>query len=291
MLAAYAVWLVTLIGLAAWWGRLLMRQAAHIAELESRLGLPGTSLVAHTSRMMFWESATFFVLLFASGAALAWLTWHEARRARSLQAFFAAVTHELRTPLTSIRLQAESLSDEVGDGPLVGRLLEDTGRLEAQVERTLELARVEGGGPVFSRPLALKSWLDYALRSHRQIQVAAELDAELEIRADPGALQVILKNLLENSRRHAGSAASERAPSVRLTAERRAGWVVLHYRDDGPGFTGDHRRLGRLFYKGHDSPGAGVGLYLVSMLMKRMGGRAEFAGRSGFETELWFRHA
>ena len=38
--------------------------------------------------------------------------------------------------------------------------MEDTMRLESQVERTLELARVEGGGPVFPEPMELKPWLD-----------------------------------------------------------------------------------------------------------------------------------
>ena len=52
------------------------------------------------------------------------------------------------------------------------------------------------------------------------------------------------------------------------------------FTDAGQGFAGDAGRLGSLFYRGQRSQGAGVGLYLIRMLMQRMGGRAEFASRS-----------
>ena len=90
---------------------------------------------------------------------LFWLYWRDAKRTRSLQAFFASLTHELRTPLTSIRLQAESISDGLADHPeqkdFLQRLLEDSQRLELQVERVLELARVEGGGPIFTQAIQI----------------------------------------------------------------------------------------------------------------------------------------
>ena len=45
-------------------------------------------------------------------------------------------------------------------GPLINRLLEDTSRLEAQVEKTLELARLEGGGALDLQPLPIRAWLE-----------------------------------------------------------------------------------------------------------------------------------
>ena len=104
-----------------------------------------------TQHMLHWESTTFFVLAVVSSAFLFWLYWLDMRRARSIQAFFASVTHELRTPLTSIRLQAESIAEQCDESQrqLVARLLEDTTRLEGQVERTLELARLEARRPGF----------------------------------------------------------------------------------------------------------------------------------------------
>ena len=135
------------------------------------------------------------------------------KRTRSLQAFFASLTHELRTPLTSIRLQAESIADESTPGSvndaqkhLLARLLEDSQRLELQVDRILELARVEGGGPLFTQPIRLRPWIERMIRdwqSRNADRADVKLDVQdLQIEADSVAMQIILKNLLENSIRH-----------------------------------------------------------------------------------------
>ncbi|MGZ3709355.1 MAG: sensor histidine kinase [Bdellovibrionota bacterium] len=291
-------WLVTLTLVLAWWGHHMLSQAGRIAELERATGIAAPLVeerLARTQRMVYWESGTVFLFLFASAGVLHGLYWRDMKRARGIHAFFASVTHELRTPLTSIRLQAESISDALGvDHPearLVGRLLDDTMRLENQVERTLELSRVEGGGGVYLQPIELRPWLEHLVRGwseHYRERVEFDLtgiSGGLAIEADPGSMQVILRNLLENSLRHA-----KREPLlIRILSEQAADEVKLVFRDNGQGFSGNSKVLGKIFEKGPGSQGAGVGLYLISALMKRMGGRAEFAGRDGFAVSLYFR--
>jgi signal transduction histidine kinase len=284
----HVIWLAMVCLLGVWWSTLVLDQAETISRLE---GTPDHWL--KTRRMLIWETGTFLVLLLASAGALFWLFWRDFKRTRGLQAFFASVTHELRTPLTSIRLQAESIADAADSEQrkaLVDRLLEDTNRLESQVNRTLELARVEGGGAVFLRQISLKPWLERQIRSWEETyngRVDFKLDLEsVVIDADPNALEVILKNLLENSVRHA------RKDKVEVTLSTRA--ASLLYRDNGDGFAGDPRLLGRIFEKGEASQGAGVGLYLIKILMQRMGGDVHFlAGPSqpGFGAELRFSAA
>jgi len=85
--------------------------------------------------------------LLAVSALLAWLYWRESRRARAMQAFFAAVTHELRTPLTSMRLQAEAIElarnflQNAGDGECELRQLYEAGEVNCtnQVEHEAAL--------------------------------------------------------------------------------------------------------------------------------------------------------
>ena len=169
---ALLIWLSLVCVLGVWWGTLLLRQAKKIAELEGIAGVSSSTTQNHwerTQRMLYWEASSFVGLLLASTVLLFWLYWRDAQRTRGVRSFFAAFTHELRTPLTSIRLQAESIAEALSlkgdEKPLVQRLLEDTLRLEAQVERALELARVEGGGPVFIQPFPIKPWLDRFLAS------------------------------------------------------------------------------------------------------------------------------
>jgi signal transduction histidine kinase len=243
--------------------------------------------------MLIGESSTFLALLLIVSLLLAWLYWREHRHARSMQAFFASVTHELRTPLTSIRLQAEAIAEGEPSAELVRRLLEDSNRLQSQIDKTLELARIEGGGPLSEQSIPLHAWIarslsDIAAAHGDRLDLRAHVDASVPpVFADAGALQMILRNLVENSVRHAGVA----PVGVRLTAAQRADHVVLEYQDNGVGVAGDSLRLGELFARGARSSGAGVGLYLVRRLMQRMGGRARFntAPGEGYRCELWFR--
>jgi signal transduction histidine kinase len=106
------------------------------------------------------------------------------------------------------------------------------------------------------------------------------------ILADAAAVQMILRNLIENSARHA----QRERVHVRLAGSARGEQVLLEYSDDGAGTAVRAQQLGRLFGRGAASGGSGVGLYLVRALMERMGGRVEFrsAPGQGFRAELYF---
>lgn len=296
MIGAHLLWLLMVFLLGAWWGRLVLAQAKRIAELEGSIGVAVGVAQSHwhrTQRMLYWEGATFFTLLLASTILLFWLYWRDVKRSKGIRAFFASVTHELRTPLTSIRLQAESISENLSENrtehQLVHRLLQDTLRLESQVERTLELARIEGGGPVYTQPLQLKPWVDRFLKAWKvdyreKVEFLASIK-DLWIDADPMAMHLIFKNVLENSIKHS----KKENVSITIEAESHAQGVALVLRDNGEGFSGSEVDLGTIFQKGPSSQGTGVGLYLIKALMKRMGGRAAFSSNPGFEVALFFR--
>ncbi|KAB2674490.1 MAG: HAMP domain-containing histidine kinase [Verrucomicrobia bacterium] len=295
-------WIAFLSALGGWWVAMMSRQAGQIADLERQLGVgtPASAAQwARTERMLHWEGATFFGALFLTLAFIAWLYWRDSKRARALQGFFASVTHELRTPLAGIRLEAESLAELVPSGTeartLVDRLLDDSSRLEAQVERALELARVEGEGTVHATPLNPRALVGQLVRHwHPAGSRRVAIDNQVEdgaILADVAALQIILRNLLENAARHA-----RRDPiTVRISSRESDGWVELVVADDGGTPEDLPHGLGSLFAKGTESRGAGVGLYLVKSLVKRMGGSATFGPTTrpgaapGFQAVLRFR--
>ncbi|MDE2219252.1 MAG: HAMP domain-containing histidine kinase [Gammaproteobacteria bacterium] len=293
--ALAALWILLVLVLGAGWVMLLISQAHQISELQALTGSADSTVTAQwasTHRRVVGESAVFLLLLLAVSALLAWLYWRESLRARAMQAFFAAVTHELRTPLTSIRLQAEAIAEGDQRVELARRLLEDSNRLESQIDKTLELARIEGGGPLAEQSVPLQDWLrrtasaiaaTHGARVDLQVEAAAGLPPVL---ADAAAVQMILRNLVENSVRHAQL---ERV-QVGLHAQRRGEQVLLEYRDNGAGCAVRGPELGRLFGRGAASGGSGVGLYLVRALMERMGGRAEFHSSpgNGFRAELSF---
>ncbi len=305
LVGLHLAWSLLLCVMGIWWGSLILSKSARIVELERQLNPAGQiDDLARTRRMITAEALVFLSLVLGGTGLLILLYRRDTQRARSIQAFFASVTHELRTPLTSIRLQAESIADTISGHPggataeelqLIQRLLEDTTRLQSQVEQTLELARVEGGGPVLTQPIHLRSWLERSrklwLESQRgRLEIELHAGDDLLVHADPSAIQIILRNLIENALRHG----RRESVKVRIETQAQSGEIAVLIRDNGEGFQGDSKSLGRLFEKGAQSQGAGVGLYLVRVLMQRMGGRAEFQVSQpavGFETTLWFKDA
>lgn len=297
------LWLATVLALGVWWTRIALMQATRIAALEEAQGLPLHEIAENlekTRRMFFWESSTYLVLVAALSFFLIYLYSRDLKRSRSVSAFFASLTHELRTPLTSIRLQAESIADLSQTSPdliprLAQRLLEDSARIEAQVNQTLELARLEGGGQLMcdSHPLAslVESTLEGLKRSSTSV-VKIDLQIDPSIReatalVDPTSLEIIFRNFIENAERHS-------APHYRASFHlRQAGdapdELELWAQTPGSRFAGNPKKLGELFYRGDNAgpKGAGVGLYLIRTLMERMGGRATFvADKEGFSLLL-----
>ncbi len=241
---------------------------------------------ARTHRMVFWEGGTFLLLLMTVSGALFWYYRRDIRRARGTQAFFAALTHELRTPLTSVRLQTEAIAAGEPSQELIERLLVDTHRLESQIDKTLELARIEGGGALAEQAIRLDQWLERALRAI----VAAEGEGA-RARAS-----VIAAGVAAGARRHRGAAADPAQPGGELGAPwrartappamcrrcpRRRACACWSTATTAAATRAMPSQLGRMFLRGGESRGTGVGLYLVRVLMERMGGSVEFAQRAG----------
>ena len=296
-----AVWLTVILVLGFWWAVIVLRQADYIVELSGSPGVPAEQReqalqqAASYQRMLRWESPAFLLLLVFVSGMLFWYYRRDMQRARGTQAFFAALTHELRTPLTSVRLQTEAIAAGEPTQELIERLLADTHRLESQIDKTLELARLEGGGSLAEQAIRLDGWLERVLQG---IVAQEGDDAQLQVSVDPGlppvhgdtsALQLILRNLVENSLRHGDR---ERI-RIDVKATGQGQGIAISYRDDGRGFSGEPARLGRLFLRGGESRGTGVGLYLVRVLMDRMGGEVEFAHAEGggFAATLRFRRS
>jgi signal transduction histidine kinase len=295
-----ALWAGMLLVLAVWWGTLLLHKSDEIAALQTQLGVPESTIQSRldkTERMVIGESGTFILLILIANGVLVFFFIRDSRRSRSIQAFFASLTHEFRTPLTSIKLQAEALKD-IEDNPkhtpFLDRLLEDVERLDGQVQKTLELARMEGGGTLRKEGLPLKSYLQsrvlpYYATAQKKITLIIEMGDEV-VMADPTAVTIIFRNLMDNAIKYSSSfPAKVVVRSGMINGELRVN--VIHENSIPHA---EPKFLGKLFYRGSNSQGAGVGLYLIKTLMEKMSGTASFQslkdGDLGeFITELCFK--
>ena len=295
LLLIQGLWVATLIVLILWWSTVIRQKSDEIATLQTQLGIPETQIqnkLERTERMIQGESGSLLLLILITNGILFFFYARDHRRSKSLQAFFASVTHELRTPLTSIKLQAEALRD-IEDNPkhtpYIHRLLEDVERLEGQVQKTLELARLEGGGSLNNQPVQLRSFFQNKfLGPYHSNSAKIKVDHELAdgfVIADTAALHIILRNIFDNAIRY-----SLNQPAlISVVGKTVADQYSLEIAHTNSQFEGNPHTLGKLFYRGKNSQGAGVGLFLVDTLMEKMKGRAIFTtSPHTFITQLFF---
>ncbi len=209
--------------------------------------------------------------------------------------FVSAVTHELRTPLTTFRMYTEMLADGmVSDEAKRARYLEtlrrEAARLGHLVENVLAYARIERGSDRTKRerfrlPDVVERFADRLRDRAAQADMAVELELGgdcPEVLADPGAVEQILFNLVDNACKYATAATDRR---IHVEVGRDAGQVVLRVRDHGPGVDPtDARRMFSPFSKSAQraavsAPGVGLGLALSRRLARAMGGELEHEGR------------
>jgi len=217
---------------------------------------------------------------------------------RAKSTFVATVSHELRTPLTALLGFSELLATRRVAAEEVARLAaivqSETERLARIVDDLLDLSRIEQGTALRVRPVplvlgaALAAGVEVFRRgvvSHRVVLACAE---DLSVRADPDALDRIVKNLISNAIKY-----SPPGSPVTLSAHRRAAGVEVTIADEGPGIAPE--ALARIFepyYRAADAtrtaPGIGLGLAVVKALVEAQGGTIAVESAPGHGTRVTF---
>jgi signal transduction histidine kinase len=264
-------WMSVLFVLGGWWLYLL----SHIQDLMTIIG------PEKLSKMLFWEGSVFITLLILLSLSLLFFYLKDQSKTKSLQAFFASLTHELKTPLASIKLQAEVIDEIINDSHseskqdqqlkiLLGRMTKDTVKLETQMDKILQLSRIERGGELNLTTINLKSFIRKMSKDWEKdfdVKITTP-DESIKILADEFALELILKNLFENTQIHS----KNKLVDIKISTNQN--FSTLIYDDHGV-FKGDIKKLSTLFYKFNSSKGSGIGLYLISRLMNKMLGNFE----------------
>lgn len=193
------------------------------------------------------------------------------------RSFVSDASHELRSPLTAIRGQIEVLArDPDPDVEAVRRVeaatLTELRRVEKLVDELLALAALdEGAGPAL-RELDVAAFLREAVTAAPGGAVLGDL-VEGRIDADPDMIARVLRNLVENARRHAGPAGT-----VRVSSTAADGRLHVDVDDDGPGVAPAERE--RVFDRFHRSDagrartagGSGLGLAIARAIVTAHGG-------------------
>lgn len=212
--------------------------------------------------------------------ALTKMTQTLSSRTAYIRQFTAHLSHELKSPLTAIQGSVELMQDDAAMPAAVrqqflGNIARDVHRLRRLVARVLELSRAEtlDAEPRGCVPLGLV-WDEIEQRygSEDRIVLKSPEQKVLNIPMSREGLYSVLSNLVDNALKHG-------QPPVRLWVEVAGQEQVRFYvQDQGLALSADEfeRALEPFYTSARDTGGTGLGLPLVSALLRNAGGRLDY---------------
>ncbi len=191
-------------------------------------------------------------------------------------AILRSVSHDLRTPLAGIKLAVSSLrrSDvsfsQEDEDELLETIEDYSDRLDALVNNLLDMSRITGDAVnPHLRPLKWTDVVGPALADVAEDRVSVMIPPNLPaVDADPGLLERVLANIVENAVKYAPGAPIEVTASIGGTGKALVNGFPageLRVIDHGHGVSRDDvEAMFRPFQRLDDAPsGAGVGLGLA----------------------------
>ena len=209
-----------------------------------------------------------------------------------MQEISTNVAHDLRTPLSRLKARAEDAlrSGSTADHrQALEQVLEETDKLLATFNALLAIARAEAGqvGEGLQPVDASEVVREVAELYEPSVEeaggsITVSIDGPHWVAADRELLAQALANLIDNALKYgAGNGAG---PDIAVSAGSVDSEVAIEVADRGPGISEpDRERVKQRFVRLEPSrsrPGSGLGLSLVSGLMKMHRGRLELSGNA-----------
>lgn len=210
--------------------------------------------------------------------------------------FINNMTHELKTPISTIALSSDVLRkvDETTD---VNRIKQyasiihaENSRLESQVERVLQLAKLEKDKIQLKKELIEVHGLirkcvesfDLVI-SQKNGSLNLDLNAENDqVYGDKVHISNVIQNLLDNATKY-----SKEVPEIMVRTANVNGGFVIEVEDKGKGMSAEQsKQIFEKFYRVptgsvHDVKGFGLGLYYVKEIIKAHQGKIEVKSKLG----------
>jgi len=235
--------------------------------------------------------------MYVSDAALA-----QAEKA-TVQSLIADMSHQIKTPLAGVGMYASLLleggltADE--QHAFLSRIRTGADRLQWMMDGLIKLSRLETGAiQLQPAKAAFKQTLSNSISNvlpaaaKKNIQISVQPFEDLPLLHDRRWTAESLGNILENAVKY-----SPENGRIEVSLEHLAIYTKITVTDNGIGFAEDERNdLFKRFYRGENAKaheGAGLGLYLASLIMEKQNGYivADTKEGAGASFSLFFLNA
>lgn len=212
---------------------------------------------------------------------------HEILEVRKQDSFIDSVTHELKSPLASIKLCLQTLEREGLPEDKRERLrkmmADDVDRLTSFIDDVLQASRLahdDVGMALEDVPLGALTRHVVELVTTRQKlpegAITVSIPETLTAHTDRAATEIILRNLIDNALKY-----SRDPVQITVRARDDGKATVIEVEDRGIGIP--RAELKRIFQRFYRAPsevvrkrkGTGLGLFVVSALVRNLGGTVE----------------
>jgi len=189
-----------------------------------------------------------------------------------------SIAHDLRTPLARLKTRLERLRRGRPDEE-IGEAIEEADRLLATFGALLRIARIESGerGRAAFAGVDLTSLIDDVAELYRPLieekgsKLSLHNAPAVVVQGDRDMLFQAIANLVDNAIKHIPEGGR-----IEISLAPRDGGATIVVADDGPGVAPEEReKVRERFYRldrSRTTPGAGLGLSLVSAVAARHGG-------------------
>lgn len=207
-----------------------------------------------------------------------------------LRTFIGDAAHQIRTPLAALRAEAQLALDESDPAEMrrgLGKIEHNAERLtrlvnqllsDAMVLHRADARRIEAFDLVDAVKKAMREAVP--MSGHVHVGFISGV-SKAPMRGDPVLLGEAIKNLVDNAIRHGCPPELGPEAEVEVALHTEGDRYVLSVADRGPGIASDQRRrVFERFERGDArSPGAGLGMAIVSRVVEGHGGRIELLDR------------
>lgn len=217
------------------------------------------------------------------------------RAQREQQELTEFIIHDLKSPLTGVIANTEWLYEQLGagDGAML-RALEDvlssSSRLRLMINDLLAVSQLERGTfPIERRSVSLGSMLKHVTRgfqraaAQKDISLVEPADLSFACEVDPGLMQRVLENILDNSLRY-----TPRSGRVAVRAALQDELEIAVSNSGPPIPELDRERIFEKFRRGSGATNgvgnAGLGLYFCRRAVEAHGGHIDVVETDEYPT-------